>query len=145
MPKHPKYKDPAEMQEKIDAYFADCEGQILKNSRGTPRTDKFGNLIYVGRHPPTVTGLALALGFTSRQALLNYQAKSRFVDTVTRAKARCEEYAESRLYDRDGSMGAKFSLTNNFRGWSENPGGDDNEALDKLDAIMKAVDEGMKK
>ena len=145
MARPPKYKTPEEMQAKIDAYFADCEGDLLRYKNGNPHMDKFGNPIYVGRHPPTVTGLALALGFTSRQALLNYQAKSRFVDTVTRAKARCEEYAEARLYDRDGAMGAKFSLTNNFRGWTETPGGNDHDALDRLDGIMKAVNEGMKK
>ena len=29
-----------------------------------------------------------------------------------------EEYAESRLFDRDGSGGAQFSLRNNFKGWN---------------------------
>ena len=33
-----------------------------------------------------------------------------------RAKARCEQYAEERLFDRDGTNGAQFSLKNNF-GW----------------------------
>ncbi len=72
----------------------------------------------MGAHPPTVTGLALALGFTGRQALLNYQAKPRFVDTITRAKARCEAYAEERLFDRNGTNGAQFSLKCNF-GWND--------------------------
>ena len=62
-----------------------------------------------------MTGLALALGFASRQALLNYQGKKAFNDTITRAKSRCEEYAESRLYDRDGARGAQFSLEHNFK------------------------------
>lgn len=69
--------------------------------------------------PPTVTGLALALGFTTRLSLLNYQAKAEFMNTITRAKTRIEEYAESRLFDRDGSNGAQFSLRNNFKGWDE--------------------------
>jgi hypothetical protein len=30
-----------------------------------------------------------------------------------------EAYAESRLFDKDGANGAKFSLANNFRGWKE--------------------------
>ena len=82
-----------------------------------------------------MTGLALALGFTSRQALLNYQAKPKFVDTIMRAKSRCEEYAESRLYDRDGANGAKFSLTNNFKGWSDKP------EQDKSDAGVQIIDD----
>ena len=82
--------------------------------------DKFGNEIYLHQRPPTVTGLALALGFASRQALLNYQGRKEFNDTITRAKARCEQYAEERLYDRDGTHGAQFSLRANF-GWNDKP------------------------
>ena len=66
-----------------------------------------------------MTGLALALGFTSRMALLNYQAKKEFVDTITRAKTMVEAYTEQRLFDRDGANGAQFSLRNNFKGWNE--------------------------
>jgi predicted ATPase len=41
------------------------------------------------------------------------------MDTITRAKATVEQYAEERLYDKDGANGAKFSLANNFEGWKE--------------------------
>lgn len=117
--KPPKYKNKEEIQEKIDKYFEDCKGEPLTDADGNPMLDKWQNPIMIGQKPPTVTGLALALGFTSRQALLNYQAKKEFVDTITRAKSRVEEYAESRLFDRDGSNGAQFSLRNNFKGWNE--------------------------
>jgi hypothetical protein len=66
-----------------------------------------------------MTGLALALGFNSRQALLNYQNKQEFNDTIVRAKAKVEQYAEERLFDKEGANGAKFSLANNFDGWRE--------------------------
>lgn len=94
----PKYKKKEELQEKIDSYFEECE------KKGKPLT---------------ITGLALALGFNSRQALLNYQGKKEFNDTITRAKARVEQYAEERLFDKAGANGAKFSLSNNFEGWKE--------------------------
>ena len=42
-----------------------------------------------------------------------------FVDTITRAKSKIEQYVEERLFDRDGANGAKFSLANNFKGWNE--------------------------
>lgn len=113
--KKPYYTSPEEMQEKVDAYFAQCDGQILTDQDGLPVLDKNGAPVIIGAHPPTVTGLALALGFISRQGLLNYQGRAGFVDTVTRAKARVEEYAERRLYDRDGARGAEFSLKYNFR------------------------------
>lgn len=110
------------------------------SSDGEAVTDKYGIPVIVGAHPPTVTGLALWLGFKTRQSLLNYQHRSKaYNDILTEAKSRCEEYAESRLYDRDGVNGAKFSLTNNFRGWREKPAEDNAEALGKLDEVLSKI------
>ncbi len=113
----PKFKDKKEIEEKINAYFEICKGEILKDDNGTPVLNKWGKPVVINKRPPTITGLALALGFTSRQALLNYQAKREFVDTITRAKTKVEAYAEERLFDREGTNGAQFSLRNNFKGW----------------------------
>ena len=116
---HPAmYNTPVEMQTIIDKYFDDCDGEVVKDKEGNIVLDKYSNPVYLNKKPATVTGLCLALGFTSRQALINYQGKEEFVDTVTRAKLKCQEYAESRLYDNAGANGAKFSLGNNF-GWIE--------------------------
>lgn len=113
-----KWKSVKAMQAAIDAYFKACEGKPFIGDNGCAVRDKYGIPIIINAKPPTITGLALALGFTGRQALIDYQARPEFADTVTRAKARCEEYAEARLYDRDGANGAKFSLSCNF-GWRE--------------------------
>lgn len=113
-----KWKSVKAMQEAIDAYFESCKGEKLTDDDGNLVRDKYGVPIIVDAKPPTVTGLALALGFTGRQALIDYQNRPEFTDTVTRAKAMCEEYAERRLYDKDGANGAKFSLSCNF-GWRE--------------------------
>lgn len=115
----PAYKSASEMQILIDKYFLDCEGILYKDMDGEVAFDKYGKPIILGAKPLTITGLALALGFNSRLSLLNYQDKDEFVNTVTRAKAKVEAYAEARLYDRDGSNGAKFSLANNFKDWRE--------------------------
>lgn len=115
----PFYNTVEEMQERIDAYFKECDGKVLTDSDGNPLFDKYGMPILYDVRPYTITGLALSLGFNSRQALLNYQAKEEFHDTIMRAKARVERYAEERLYDKDGANGAKFSLANNFDGWRE--------------------------
>lgn len=115
----PRYATAAEMQEKIDAYFERCKGHLLTDpDDGKPILDKYGHPIIVDSEPPTVTGLALALGFTNRMDLLRYQAKKEFTDTVTRAKSRVEAYCEARLFDRDGSNGARFSLQCNFK-WGD--------------------------
>lgn len=115
----PKYKTVKEIQDAIDTYFKECEGRILTDGDGNTMYDKNGYPLIVDKKPLTVTGLALALGFSSRQALLNYQTKAEFNDTILRAKARIEQYAEERLFDKDGAAGAKFSLANNFEGWRE--------------------------
>lgn len=121
----PIYKTVNEIEEKIDIYFKECEGEILKDDNGKTVLNKFGNPVVINRKPPTVTGLALALGFTSRLGLLRYQGKEEFCNTITRAKSMVEQYAEERLFDRDGSNGAQFSLRNNFKGWDVDKKNDD--------------------
>ena len=122
--KHPGGRPPAftsaeEMQKLIDKYFEECDGKVLEDEDGNPMRNKDGKIIRDDRRPYTITGLALALGFNSRTSLLNYEGKEEFVDTIMRAKSRVERYAEERLYDKNGANGAKFSLANNFKGWSE--------------------------
>ena len=140
-----KYESKEQIEELIEQYFEACEGKILKDSEGDPVFNKFGQPVIVNQRPPTVTGLALALGFSSRQALLNYQGKKEFNDTITRAKSRIEQYAEERLFDRDGSNGAKFSLSNNFSGWGEKPPSDlDEEEQRARIAQIKAQTDKLK-
>ena len=129
----PKYSSPDEIVGLIDDYFKSCEGTPLIGDNGQAVLDKWGRLVMVGAHPPTVTGLALALGFTSRQALLNYQYKKEFRDVITLAKSRVEEYTERRLFDKDGFNGARFSLVNNYQGWRDRPQTD----LDKREQELR--------
>ena len=139
----PKYQSPEDMQRVIDDYFERCAGRLLMDENGQPILNKFGAPVYVDQHPPTVTGLALALGFSSRQTLLNYQARPAFMDTVTRAKSRCEAYAEERLYDRDGSRGAQFSLEHNFN-WRTSSAADSPNVQREDDPITKSLKEDAK-
>ena len=60
--------------------------------------------------PITITGLALALD-TTRQTLINYEVLPEFLDTISRAKLRCENYAEERLYI-GAATGPIFALKN---------------------------------
>jgi len=116
MPVEPKYKTAEEMQVVIDDYFMYREAE-----------DK----------PVTMTGLAFALGFASRQSFVDYKKKSKaFADAITRARLRVEEYAESRLFDRDGAKGAEFTLRCNF-GWRTNEA--DAASTGMTNAILEAV------
>lgn len=89
----PFYDNPEDLRKAIDEYF---EGLI-------------------GNHP-TITGLALYLGFTSRQALINYQEKEEFVDTIKKAKLRIEESYEQALFNKNAA-GPIFALKN--FGWTD--------------------------
>ena len=129
-----------EIEDKIEQYFAICEGEPLLDNEGKPVVNKYGYPCWIKPpKPPTVTGLALALGFTTRLSLLNYQDKKEFMNTITRAKTKIEEYAESRLFDRDGSNGAQFSLRNNFKGWNGEQEKSQDE-MKKLDEIIRNID-----
>jgi hypothetical protein len=66
--------------------------------------------------PLTVTGLALALGLNSRQALLDYENRPEFIDTIKALKSECEEYAEERIFGGNAA-GAIFALKN--YGWTD--------------------------
>lgn len=115
------YKTPEEMQIAIDKYFDSCsqsEGEIK----------------------PTVTGLALALGFASRQSLIDYEEKGEFFYTVKIAKLRVENYIEQRLYEANAT-GSIFNLKNNFA-WKDKTEVDTNVTYsDKLDKMKNALDE----
>lgn len=126
-----KYKTVEALQAAIDQYFADCRGRPLLDDCGEPVLNKYGAPVILDAHPPTVTGLAYALGFSSRKALLDYQGRKQFCNTITRAKLYIESYTEERLFDRDGVNGAKFSLEHNFR-WQDAPAAPQGNAPDGL-------------
>lgn len=66
----PMYENVEDMQKKIDAYFQECEGTILSDEAGKPVL-RNGTPIYVGKRPPTMTGLAIALGFATRKSIVD--------------------------------------------------------------------------
>lgn len=132
----PKFKSKMEMQGKIDKYFEACEGKPLVDKEGNPILTKGGQIIIVGQKPLTITGLARALGFSSRQSLLNYEGKKEFLDTIMRARMRVEEYVEESLFYKETANGAKFSLANNFEGWKEKKEIEADVHTDKLEDLL---------
>lgn len=111
------FKSRKELCEKIDSYFDSVGTHVVTDSEGNAVFDKRGQPV-MREKIPTVTGLARHLGMNSRQTLINYKNSEKFGDIVSDAKMRIEEYAEERLYDRDGQRGAEFNLRCNF-GWGK--------------------------
>jgi len=87
---------PDEMLEKGYAYFDECK-------------DK-GN-------PILITGLALALGLSGREALSEYGRREEFSVAVKELKSICENYAENKLFSGNNPTGAIFALKN--YGWTD--------------------------
>lgn len=92
-----KYDNLDDLQQGIDDYFAECDAK---------------------NRPYTMAGLAYALNI-SRQTLLNYKNTDNYFDAVSRARARCEQYANEKLFDKNSTNGAKFDLSNNYPSWSD--------------------------
>ena len=95
--------------------------------------DKFFNDCDANKKPYTITGLCLCLD-TSRNTLLSYEkcleiewldrlddkAKRAYVNTIKRAKLRCENYAEEQLLNplcSKSPIGSIFALKN--YGWAD--------------------------
>jgi len=87
------YKDPESLQAAIDSYFQEC-------SKLKPGTKIVKNrwMEVKEQTPPTVDGLALALGFKSYKSLWDYENKRRngdkdwAADSITRAKTRIRQW-----------------------------------------------------
>lgn len=94
-----RWRSAKALQAAVDAYFEECseKGRV-----------------------PSVAGLALALGFMSRQALARYTDRMHeennddYVVIVTSAKTRIEEANIQLAYNKEASAGARFMLQNGF-------------------------------
>jgi len=112
----PRYESVEQLEEMIEAYFESCKGELLRDRDGAiVYNQKDGEPVWVGRRTPTIPGLALALGFSSKQSLYNYKARKEFMDSISRAQTRVEQYTAERLFDRDSQRGAQFVLEYGFR------------------------------
>ena len=88
----PKYKTNEELEKKIQAYFdgEDCS--------------------------MTITGLALHLGFCSRQSFYDYEKNDKYSYTIKRARLTIEEHYEKNLVG-NSPTGSIFALKN--FGWKD--------------------------
>jgi hypothetical protein len=87
-----KYKTDTELQEAIDTYFA------------------------LDPEKPTITGLALHLGFVDRRSIYDYEESGEHSHTIKKARMRVENAFEKRLFEQS-CTGAIFALKN--FGWKD--------------------------
>lgn len=113
----PKYKTPEDMQKAIDEFFEICKplpmrdenNNIILTAKGTPAIEL---------NPPTITGLALHLGFSCRQSMYEYEQKPEFTDTIKNARTRCENYAEKAGLSGTAPPAMAIFVLKNY-GWTD--------------------------
>jgi len=99
-----KFKTPEDMQEAINAYYAECKDDDI---------------------PLTISGLAYSLDLTT-ESLRNYADRDEFFATVRKAKQKVESSIEAGSLKGYNATGAIFNLKNNFAGWKDKTENDSN-------------------
>ncbi len=128
-----KFQSVEELQQKIDAYFADCDPHIEEITEWLEARDKDGKLkkdenglnylievthkVLTKQKPYTISGLALYLD-TSRETLMDYKEREEFSDSLKAAKERCQAYVEQTLFTSPNVTGPIFNLKNNYE-WKD--------------------------
>lgn len=106
----PLFKTPEDLQSKIDEYFENCKGKIIPpEEAGEEPTVIYGE-------PVTITGLALYLGFESRQSLYDYEKRSEYSYIIKRSRLIVECEYEKKLQSKNPT-GNIFALKN--MGWAD--------------------------
>ena len=127
-----KWRNPEQLQKFVDAYFESCYGPVRNPKTGELYTNPDGSFVLGQIKPFTVSGLALyihvateVLKTYTREAIdaLGYPLNADYSgplysEIVLEAIRKIENYAEERLYDRDGFGGGRFVLNAAF-GWTE--------------------------
>lgn len=116
----PKYETAEDLETLIDGYFKECVPVPMtyeKDGETKILCDNKGNPVY-SDNPPTVAGLALRLGFVSRQSIYDYEVKgSEFAYIIKRARLMIEEHHEKRLSTASTPTGSIFWMKNHE--WSD--------------------------
>src|ERR1700761_8478239 len=110
-----------QLNQKIQDYFFYIEGEyhteqkLPKNAKDDAQPE---NVIVYDRQPepPTITGLAFHLGFSSRQEFEEHEKKPRYAQQLKRARLKIEAEYEKKLH-LTSAAGAIFALKS--LGWND--------------------------
>lgn len=111
------FESSEDLDVKINDYFTNCP-----DKRGVWNGESNDEIAVM-----TITGLALFLGFCSRQSMYDYEKKSEFSYSIKKARLSIENIYEQNIQLGIGTTGAIFALKN--FGWR-----------DKIDTVNTTVD-----
>lgn len=120
----PKYENVKQLEEAIEDYFQYIKGEFHFEQVVVPRKKKTDveEIPIVQKvwdrepEPSTITGLALYLGFVSRQSIYDYEKNGEYSYTIKKARLRIEANYEKAL-SSSSPTGAIFALKN--FGWAD--------------------------
>ena len=136
----PKFENVESLQKAIDEFFDSCKPEIVRDNNGNVILDK-NNMPLLRMNPPTITGLALHLGFVSRRSIYDYENRNDdFSHTIKKARLKCENYIEKGLYTGEIPAAAGIFSLKNF-GWSDKQDIDLNSE-NKVDIQIEIIDAG---
>lgn len=106
----PRFETAEALLQKVEEYFEWCKGEL--------NTDPEKAMAYKRNPEPlTVTGLALFLGFESRQSLYDYEKNDVFSYIIKHARLKVENAYEINLQTSRNPAGSIFALKN--MGWAD--------------------------
>ena len=112
-----QFETEQELEEKISEYFAYLEGEYKDVEKRDEEDNPYTERVYTRYpEPATITGLALYLGFESRQSIYDYEKNGKFSYTIKRARLNVENSYEKQLLGK-AATGAIFALKN--FGWTD--------------------------
>ncbi len=103
----PQFSSADELDKLVDAFFKQLEGKKRTSQKNVAAKT-------VEPKPATLTGLALHLGFNSREQFERYESKGKFAPNLKKARLRIEAIYEKKLHQSTYG-GAVFALKN--LGW----------------------------
>lgn len=108
------YNNKEELEARISEYFNSCP-DIKKIYITSYNTSGKKETISIDVPYPTVSGLAIHLGFASRQSFYDYEKNEEYSYTIKRARLFIEREYEKRMLENPA--GAIFALKN--LGWTD--------------------------
>ena len=142
-----KWNNPQQLKQLVDEYFQSCYGPI-RNPKGGFFYEPDGSLTIGQCKPFTISGLALFTHIDT-STLRRYKASAidalgvpvdsdysgpSYSEIMLEAVKKVENYAEERLYDRDGFGGGRFVLDAAF-GWQGKKEAAETKSLKKQDKL----------
>ena len=105
-----KFNSVEELQEAIDKYFDEAKPERCVDNNGET---------YVIFDAPTITGLAYALGFESRQSMYDYEKNDKYSYTIKRARLRIASQYERNLSNPKVPAGGSIFALKNIDDWKD--------------------------